>query len=458
MGRHAITLERKRYVHRCKSAVSMNDLYAMNVRQIWLAMRSETVALWALSGYFFFEYVRPQALYPALDILPWGMGFLVVAFVSSFFDHEAKWQGGVANKLMLVFCLIVLISIVYAFDPAYSFDRRNVFLTWILVYYLVVKVINTEKRLFLFIVLYLLFNFKMAQHGFFSWASRGFSFASHGLVGAPGWFNNSAEFSMQMLVILSLSLAFVMANAEKLKGMMKYGLYFLPITCFFTILGSSSRGSQFALAILALFMILRSKYWLRLSLLIGALGLVAWHMLPAAQIDRFKEAGADETSLQRLAYWNAGLDIFIDHPVIGIGYYNWVPYLSYLYPEGIGPMQKVEMAHNSLVEVGTELGGAGLLIYALMVGCVFVLNRQTRKLSKGANNKFLPYLSYGLDAGLVGFLISGLFVSAFWYPFFWVQFAMTAALYNVTKNAVKQSHDRIALPVSDRFVGHAHRK
>jgi hypothetical protein len=60
---------------------------------------------------------------------------------------------------------------------------------------------------------------------------------------------------------------------------------------------------------------------------------------------------------------------------------------------------------------------------------VFITNARTRALGKRLHNKFLTYMAYGLDAGLVGYLVAGFFVTVLYYPFFWVQMAMTVALH-----------------------------
>jgi hypothetical protein len=45
------------------------------------------------------------------------------------------------------------------------------------------------------------------------------------------------------------------------------------------------------------------------------------------------------------------------------------------------------------------------------------------------------FMAYGLDGALVGFITSGFFISVLYYPFFWINFAMTAALYNAAIKA-----------------------
>ena len=93
-----------------------------------------------------------------------------------------------------------------------------------------------------------------------------------------------------------------------------------------------------------------------------------------------------------------------------------------------------EEPHNIFIKVGAELGYTGLICFLLMIVFVFIINSRTRKVAKKLENRFFQYLSYGLDAGLVGYLVAGLFVTVVYYPFFWVQMAMTVALHSISIN------------------------
>lgn len=194
-----------------KQQVDLADLYKMKIALIWKALKQEHLSFWMLSIYFFFEYVRPQTIYPALDVAPWAQMFLIASILTALSDRSVVWVGNVENKLFGVFGIIVILSSIYAFIPSLAFDYKEVMGGWFIIYFLVISVINTEKRLFLFLLLYCLFNFKMAQHGVVSWATRGFSFESYGLVGSPGWFSNSGEYAIQMLIYGSLTIGIVVS-------------------------------------------------------------------------------------------------------------------------------------------------------------------------------------------------------------------------------------------------------
>ena len=322
---------------------------------------------------------------------------------------------------------------IFAFDPSVSWDHWVFFLNWFLVYFLVINIVNTEKRLFVFILLFLLLSFKMAQNGAVTWALRGFSFTDWGLVGAAGWFRNSGEFSIQMLIFVSLSIAFIVAIKEKWGPYKKYFFYLMPITGFLSIIGSSSRGAQLALVVIGLFLLLKWKQRTRAIIILSLVILAVFVLLPDEQVQRFVDVEDDINYLQRVAYWEYGLRLMNEYPVLGIGYYNWLDYVAYKVPEGLGPRGMGELPHNIFIQIGAEAGYIGLLIFLSMVFFLFRLNASTRAAAKVCKNDFLYFLSYGLDAGCLGYLVAGFFVTVFYYPFFWVQMALSVAVYSIAK-------------------------
>ena len=124
-----------------------------------------------------------------------------------------------------------------------------------------------------------------------------------------------------------------------------------------------------------------------------------------------------------------------EHPVLGVGYCNWWQYYDHS-GKAIGwPMEP----HNIFIKAGAELGYTGLACFVLMILYVFVLNARTRRIAKGIGNKFLYSMAHGLDAGLVGYLVAGFFVTVTYYPFFWIQMAISVALFSVTSKLAAEN-------------------
>ncbi|MGH7447786.1 MAG: hypothetical protein ACRELT_09520, partial [Longimicrobiales bacterium] len=118
-----------------------------------------------------------------------------------------------------------------------------------------------------------------------------------------------------------------------------------------------------------------------------------------------------------------------------IGFANWLEY----YGRNYGGYQ---LSHNIFVEAGSELGYTGLAGFVMLIIATGVMNRRTRRMaSRMAGGSFFWHMAHGFDGALIGFLVGGFFVTVLYYPFFWMNLAMTAALYNVTCRAWKKEQE-----------------
>jgi O-antigen ligase len=211
-------------------------------------------------------------------------------------------------------------------------------------------------------------------------------------------------------------------------------LFVCSASGYIVVIGASSRGSQLGLLAIGIWLLLKQKNGFKGLFLMIIVAAIIFRFLPEAQMQRFSEMGEDSDSVQRLTYWAYGLnEVIPSHPLLGVGYKNWLPYLNYFVPEGMGPQQQNQAPHNIFIQAAAELGLIGFLVYLLMIYYSFKNNLRTRQMAKEINKPLLFNLSYGLDAGLIGFLVAGSFVSVFYYPFFWIQMTMIVMLNNVTK-------------------------
>ena len=130
-------------------------------------------------------------------MIPWGQTTLILATIAFFMEGKMFRLRTAAGPLLMVFSAIVALSSLTAFDPGYAIANWELFYSWVLIYLLITNTITTEKRFFVFLLAFLLYSFKMSQHGFRVWATRGFGFAGWGLAGPGGWFQNSGELAIR---------------------------------------------------------------------------------------------------------------------------------------------------------------------------------------------------------------------------------------------------------------------
>jgi putative inorganic carbon (HCO3(-)) transporter len=415
---------------------SPERLYAMRIADIWGFIKTQPASFWFLNIYLFFEYVRPQQIYRTIDVLPWAWLsiWLTVAFM--FIENVRTRRLYPADKMLIVFSAWLFVSMVTAEYPEVSFDHWSDYYSWILIYFLITNLINNERRYLVFLLAFLVYSTKMSQHGFRSFVERGGAFASYGASGAPGWFQNSGEFAIQMCIFFALSSYFVQVLKPHWSRQKLLLFLFMPVSAAVCLVASSSRGGVLGLIPVILWMLLKSRKRVKGLVLATVVGVSIWVLLPQEQKDRFSVMGEDDTSQSRLAYWEQGLDMMRNHPITGIGFKNWMGYSVTHYPPFIsttGWRPMWQLPHNIFIEVGAELGYTGLLLFFGLIGMTLYTNHRTRKLSKlrPDGGKFATAIAHGLDAGMFGYLAAGFFVTVFYYPFFWINYAFTVALHHI---------------------------
>lgn len=417
------------------TAHPMADFFALRLLPMWNFFRKEHLSFWAACGYLFVEYVRPQSIIPTLDILPWGKLFVALAIGSWIIDSRQKWVADPTHKWMLAYLLVVVAASLGAYWPEDSWFHFMDFFGWFLIYFIIINIINNEKRLFIFLLIFLLASFKLSQHGARTWAMRGFSFENWGLMGPEGPFQNSGELSVQMLMSMPIAYRLAIAIKPWLSRLKFWLLMAMPATAAMTVIGASSRGSQVGMAFQIYHTLLKGRLSLKTLVIAGVVIAAGITYMPEEQLDRFRNAGSDETSQQRLLYWQHGLDMIKEHPVLGVGYFNFAPYYVQHYPEDI-LFGSAQLPHNIFIQVGTDTGLLGLVVYCILIVSGFRSTRKIRRHLRHRTDHWLYSVSLGYDAAFVGFLIAGQFVTIGYYPFMWVLLAFIIA----TKNIALQVH------------------
>jgi O-antigen ligase len=161
--------------------------------------------------------------------------------------------------------------------------------------------------------------------------------------------------------------------------------------------------------------------------------------IPEATMKRFDTAGEDLTSQSRLEYWQYGIETVRENPLLGIGFQNWVPYMFNRHPEAFSVIGRVEVIHNTYLQVATELGLLGLTVFIAAILYVFWLNTTTTIKANATGDVLLSATATGLNGSLVVFLITSFFVSVLLYPFLWVLLALSAACASAARDTRESS-------------------
>jgi putative inorganic carbon (HCO3(-)) transporter len=414
----------------------MESLYTLSPRAMWRQLKKEPFAFWMICGYLFMQYVEPQTIFTSLGILPWDKVFIGLTTLGLLADPQRRWVRNPTNVWMTLFLIVILLASEFASFPATAWSHWFDFFGWYVIYFLIINTVTTPERFFIFLAIFLLATFKMSFFGARTWALRGFSFQGWGIQGPAGFFENSGEFSMQMLMFAPIAYELARFLRPKISRAAYWFLMLFPITAVMSILGASSRGSQVALVGQVGHVAYQRKLKLRVLV---AVALVIWGgyaMLPDREKARFSTAGDDVTSVQRLDYWKAGIQMIEEHPILGVGYFNFPPVFKIEHPNELFDGH-AQLPHNIFIQVGTDSGLIGLGVFLALI----YRNLKTAKDIQRAcqENKDAPAFAASVARGLTtaawGFVIAGQFVTVAYYPFFWINLALTVALANVVARA-----------------------
>lgn len=141
----------------------------------------------------------------------------------------------------------------------------------------------------------------------------------------------------------------------------------------------------------------------------GAASMDAW-------IERFQQIGQGKSSITRLQFYQAALEMISDAPLVGHGLGLFDVRFPAYRPEALGEIlfyseYRVEHAHNELLQIITETGTVGLFIYLALFVSLFAAT--FRLLSSGKSTEAM--LCLGLSFAILAMQVHNLFTVALRY-------------------------------------------
>jgi O-antigen ligase len=109
------------------------------------------------------------------------------------------------------------------------------------------------------------------------------------------------------------------------------------------------------------------------------IGLAVWRTATFASL------GEQFSWVERLTLWRLGLDMFVHHPILGVGTGNYVDLLG-----GIVGTEDSRTTHNAIIGVLSETGLVGLVTYLFFVSRVVAMVR--RDLRTHTESPLYPFL------------------------------------------------------------------
>lgn len=127
------------------------------------------------------------------------------------------------------------------------------------------------------------------------------------------------------------------------------------------------------------------------------------------------EQGVSDPSLQgRLGAQEAGIGMFLEHPILGVGAGEFVATVPE-YQRKLGIQAEALDAHNLYLEIAAETGAIGLVTWGLFFGFALFLAFRAWLLSRpsmGGANRWVHLMAVGVITAVIGWLMASVFLHA----------------------------------------------
>lgn len=377
---------------------------------------------WLLLTFLILLYANLPFVLPVTEILRpakvVAAAALVMLLVETMFGRRTLSFAYPEGAFLLGFVGIAALSCLTALWPRQAAESLSDLVKMALVYFFIANCANTERRLRGVM-------WTIVIGGLIPAAGTLRNYLQGNLVeGRASWvgiFANPNEVAYSLVILVPL-VAFLATGLGLLPRLALSGIAMVFIAAIFV---TFSRGGLVALAVVvALFAWRKRGVWVWAVLLaLVAAGLVLGGKYWSRGED-FSGLKGDTTFRQRLATSQAGLAMFADRPLLGVGLgcsvIAWPLYApNDLYSRG------ALVTHNTVIQPLGETGIFGFIAFASFVGLGIYY---AHKLARDPSRRSLGDMGTGLEIAVCGFVVCGLsggYVLT-WFPYILVGMVSSA--------------------------------
>jgi len=366
--------------------------------------------------YLILSYLRFEETVPALGNLHLtrllAIALIVVWAIRSAITKSKLYLQEKGLILLYLFFLMLAFSIPFSFWPTRSFNTFVDMLKILVFTILFIHLIDSQKKLKSFLWVFLIVNGFLAFNAIKDFILLGSTAVSTRIGGGgEGFLGDANDFALALNVALPFT--FYQFLAEKKKILKLFYLLFLLL---FTlgVISTASRGGFITLFIVFFYFILKSKQKLIGIFSILLIFISVFFFTPREYWQRqmtITSYQQDESAMGRIDAWKAGIKMFTDRPLLGVGAGVYEIAFGVKYGGKSGPWFS---AHNAYIQIVAETGILGILFY---LGLMFYIYRQTTLLTKSfKEDSYFKSICMSLKGALLAYAAGSIFLSVGYYP------------------------------------------
>jgi len=391
-----------------------------------------------------FIYLKPWwGLYMVAFMLPltattYSVAIIGLTFVSIFLNHDRfKVTEPIALVPALMFMATAVLAAVFSLMRAESLKNLPLYAAYFMVFYSAAVLLRDRIVLKTAIFCLAISSFLLSAYGIYQ-----YFFVK--VPTAMAWVDieqfpelatrvyatleNPNVLAEYLVLVIPVTLGALWTTGKFARKAIYAGLTGALILC---LVLTFSRGAWLGLVLaLVVFAILKEP---RLFILFMVLALIFPLFMPTVVLDRIASIGSmeDSSNAFRVTIWIAAFRMIKDYWLTGIGL--GLSAFARVYRDYMIAGTPAQHAHNLYLEMGIEIGIAGVLAFLWMIA-----SGLARALDRIKTNDRYSFILAGVVGALGGHLLHGLFDYVWYSPrivmAFWLVFGMMAALSSLEKS------------------------
>ena len=393
--------------------------------------------------YLFFEYGRPQSFFPVISAFHPGYILHTLLFLCLFLKNKLLNFKNIQTKCFLGLLLLMMLHGPIAVNNYWAYKIWRGTMLYFIVYLSIVNFVDSFEKIEKYIDIWIIINvfcaFVGLKHG--------------GKVPNSGFMGDENDFALVMNMAIPFAyFMFLETDSTKKK------ILYLSACCIFIAanVASFSRGGFVGLVPVILYCWYKTPKKILSTVIVAIMISVLYFSASPKywqEVKSIKEENIQKgTGAGRWYLWKCALRIFLDHPIIGVGQGNF-PWNVQLYePLTAKKLHGGKAVHSLYFTLISELGLIGILLFSGMLYFSYkelkwILKKEKEFLLKQNQSEEtiqqmhkIRFIIFGITGGMLGYLVSGAFLSVLYYPHFWLLIALCVALRNIEQNQIITSN------------------
>jgi len=389
-------------------------------------------------------FVQPAELSPFLESFHIERSYAIALMVAFLLRRRSDPERPVLNPILragIVLVGVAAFSVPFAIWKAGALEATINLAKLVTYLFLLSTLIDTQDRMRK--ILWVLAGILawVAGSGFVSYQQGKFMFAQGIERAAGGTSVVGGPNELAAMILLLLPLVFALWRCSK-RLLARLSLLALMLLALATLILTGSRTALIGLALILLYYVFNSRHKIVSLALCAVAASILWVTVPQQYQNRYlttlhfaQGESLDASNELRIRVWETGWQMFLDHPILGVGAGQFPTAYGSTYSRvNHGAWMN---AHSLFFQVAGELGLVGLVavgyfLWQLAKATIFLLRFHADK-PEGLDYQ----LALALGAALLGIAFCSISGHTLYRPFWYFSGGVLAASWQLAVTAVK---------------------